>query len=60
LQAQRANRASDDFRFEPASYRTQEVNAMLTTQRIKLPVTTSHDRKDKDKSKSRSRSRSRD
>jgi hypothetical protein len=33
---------------------------MLTTQRIKLPVTASHDRKDRDKSKSRSRSRSRD
>jgi hypothetical protein len=34
---------------------------MLTTQRIKLPVTQSHHgRKDRDKSKSRSRSRSRD
>jgi hypothetical protein len=32
---------------------------MLTTQRIKLPVMASHDRKDRDKNKSRTRTRSR-
>jgi hypothetical protein len=33
---------------------------MLSTQRIKLPVTTSHDRKDRDKTNTRSRTRTRD